>query len=156
MTLLLQVICCCGVPWPSSHLSTPEAPPAFHLRSITAWSGRGSGRAARLGLSGQKPVSMSAMMIPSPAWAGAADPLAPAEAAAGFQLAVVPGWAGRGLGRGGQAGALRQEAGVDAAEVDPPPGMGGVAELLGPGAARSGQAEEAGRGDRVDRAPLVL
>ena len=61
ITLLLQVTLLAGFG------SEPASQVPFHLAAITASSGRGVGSALKLGLSGQKPVSMSAMITPLPA-----------------------------------------------------------------------------------------
>jgi hypothetical protein len=60
ITLLLQV-----TPGSPFLLEVSQVP--CHLASILAWSGRGSGSGAKLGFSGQKPVSMTPTMTPSPA-----------------------------------------------------------------------------------------
>ena len=48
----------------------PRVAGAVPLRVDDGWSGRGSGAAAKLGFSGQKPESMTPMMTPLPACAG--------------------------------------------------------------------------------------
>src|SRR5664279_3199319 len=58
MTLLLQ--------WTGGP-ETPGSQEPLHLDAMIASSERGDGSAAKLGLSGQKPVSMSATMTPLPA-----------------------------------------------------------------------------------------
>jgi hypothetical protein len=61
ITLLLQVTRSAG------EGSSPASQRPFHLALITAWSGRGSGNAAKLGCSGQSPESTTPMITPSPA-----------------------------------------------------------------------------------------
>jgi len=51
----------------STGLSSPVTHVPCHLAAMASASGRGSGSAAKLGLSGQKPVSMTPTMTPSPA-----------------------------------------------------------------------------------------
>src|SRR5690349_2968438 len=64
ITLLLHVTRLAGFgSLPASHVPC-------HLEAMTAASGRGSGSGAKLGLSGQKPVSSTPTITPSPAWAG--------------------------------------------------------------------------------------
>ncbi|MCA2217477.1 hypothetical protein [Jidongwangia harbinensis] len=46
---------------------SPASQVPFHFAATVAASGRGSGRLAKLGLSGQNPPSMTPMMVPSPA-----------------------------------------------------------------------------------------
>jgi hypothetical protein len=61
ITLLLQVIRC------ATSGSEPGSQTPCHFAAIVAASGRGDGSGAKLGLSGQKPVSRSATITPSPA-----------------------------------------------------------------------------------------
>ena len=79
---------------------------------------------------------------------------------AGDALAVPLGGdvgrVGTGLGQRGEAGGLGPEPGVDHTDDDALTRLGRTAELLGPGAAGSGQPEERGGGDGVGLDDLVL
>src|SRR5262245_5492542 len=63
ITLLLQLTRLAGFG------SLPGSQLPCHFAAIVAASGRGSGSAAKLGLSGQNPVSSTPTITPSPAWA---------------------------------------------------------------------------------------
>ena len=116
---------------------------------------------AELGLPAAEPA---AVVVPRPddlvvagdLLLGGAGALVALVGAAGGPLLVDDGLVGAGFGQRGEAGALGPEAGVDDADDDALAGVGRVAELLGPGAAVAGQAQEVGRGDGVEGAPFVL